>query len=255
MLAADRDRARRHRTLAQAAGARRDGERDSAAAVRVRREASSARWWTPDSVRTSSPSASMRPWHAKFVARSRELLHLETVRWSFDSLHLVESRTHPDGVVATALRAHARNRNERANPAHTAGPKIGYWINETDSHAPIRNAIISARKHRESLRNGALIEVSLCDNSRLIQPAGNHIEWKKIARRRSTAALGQIEKQFGKGSVMRLGDAAAAPTTWKPSPPVRSASTSRWASAACRADVSSRSTGRSLPVRPRSPFR
>ena len=64
------------------------------------------------------------------------------------------------------------------------------------------------------------------------------------------AALGQIEKQFGKGSVMRLGDASAA-TTSRSSPPARSGSTSRSASAACRAAASSRSTARSRPARPR----
>ena len=52
------------------------------------------------------------------------------------------------------------------------------------------------------------------------------------------AALGQIEKQFGKGSVMRLGDAACVLTTSRLYRPARSASTSRSASAACRAAAS-----------------
>jgi 2'-5' RNA ligase len=34
---------------------------------------------------------------ARKVRRVARELHLESVRWSFDSLHLVESETHPDG--------------------------------------------------------------------------------------------------------------------------------------------------------------
>ena len=58
------------------------------------------------------------------------------------------------------------------------------------------------------------------------------------------AALGQIEKQFGKGSVMRLGDATAAIRHRSRSPPARWVSISRSASAACRAAAWSRSTVR-----------
>lgn len=63
------------------------------------------------------------------------------------------------------------------------------------------------------------------------------------------AALGQIEKQFGKGSIMRLGEDR--------SMDVETISTgslsliSPWAQAACRWAVSSRSTGLNLPVKPR----
>jgi RecA/RadA recombinase len=60
-----------------------------------------------------------------------------------------------------------------------------------------------------------------------------------------TAALGQIEKQFGKGSVMRLGDASAS-TMSRRFRPVRWASTSRSASADCRAAAWSRSMARVL---------
>ena len=64
------------------------------------------------------------------------------------------------------------------------------------------------------------------------------------------AALGQIEKQFGKGSVMRLGDGTAAKN-------VEAVSTgsmglmSRWASAVCRKGELSKSTALSHPVKQR----
>ena len=48
------------------------------------------------------------------------------------------------------------------------------------------------------------------------------------------AALSQIERPFGKGSIMRLGKNDRSRRS-RPSPPARSASTSRSASAACRA--------------------
>ena len=56
------------------------------------------------------------------------------------------------------------------------------------------------------------------------------------------AALGQIERQFGKGAVMRMGDhdRQAIPAIW----------TSPWALAACQKAVSSRSTVLSRRVRP-----
>ena len=63
------------------------------------------------------------------------------------------------------------------------------------------------------------------------------------------AALGQIEKQFGKGSIMRLGEDRS--MDGKPSPPARFPLISPWAQAACRWAVSSRSTGLNLPVKPR----
>ena len=63
------------------------------------------------------------------------------------------------------------------------------------------------------------------------------------------AALGQIEKQFGKGSIMRLGEDRSMDV--KLSPPVRSRWISRWAQAVCRWGVSSKSTGRNHPVKPR----
>ena len=65
------------------------------------------------------------------------------------------------------------------------------------------------------------------------------------------AALAQIEKQFGKGSIMKMGEAQIAERPAASCPPARSASTSRSASAACRAAASSRSTGRNRPARPR----
>ena len=46
-------------------------------------------------------------------------------------------------------------------------------------------------------------------------------------------AVGQIEKQFGKGSIMRLGQTRRRSRRSRPSPPARSASTTRSASAAC----------------------
>ena len=61
------------------------------------------------------------------------------------------------------------------------------------------------------------------------------------------AALGQIEKQFGKGSIMRLGEDL--PWTWKPSPPVRFLWISRSAQAVCQWAVSLRSTGRNHRVK------
>ena len=65
------------------------------------------------------------------------------------------------------------------------------------------------------------------------------------------AALSQIERAFGKGSIMRLGKNDKAMDVETSSPPARSGSTSRSASAACRAAGSSRSTGRNPPARPR----
>ena len=64
-------------------------------------------------------------------------------------------------------------------------------------------------------------------------------------------ALAQIDRQFGKGSVMRLGRRTSGPRS-RSSPPVRSPSTSRSASAACPAAASSRSTVRSPRARRRS---
>ncbi len=49
------------------------------------------------------------------------------------------------------------------------------------------------------------------------------------------AALSQIERAFGKGSIMRLGKNAEGGRRSRRSRPARSASTSRSASAACRA--------------------
>lgn len=51
------------------------------------------------------------------------------------------------------------------------------------------------------------------------------------------AALGQIEKQFGKGSIMRTGEDAV-PWMWKLSPLVRFLLISHWALAVCRWAVS-----------------
>ena len=64
-------------------------------------------------------------------------------------------------------------------------------------------------------------------------------------------AVGQIEKQFGKGSIMRLGQRGAIAPVERHPHRRRSASTTRSASAACRAAASSRSTGRSRPARRR----
>jgi hypothetical protein len=64
------------------------------------------------------------------------------------------------------------------------------------------------------------------------------------------AALAQIEKQFGKGSIMRMGDGLAIDD-------IQTVSTGSlgldiaWASAACRAAGWSRSTARNPPARPR----
>ena len=72
-------------------------------------------------------------------------------------------------------------------------------------------------------------------------------------RERSKAiemAVGQIEKQFGKGSIMRLGQKDAG-TRFPPSRPAPSAWTMRSASAACRAAASSRSSARSRRARRR----
>ena len=64
-------------------------------------------------------------------------------------------------------------------------------------------------------------------------------------------AVGQIEKQFGKGSIMRLGQKGAIQPIDAPSRPAPSASTTPSASAACRAAASSRSSGRSRRARRR----
>jgi hypothetical protein len=67
-------------------------------------------------------------------------------------------------------------------------------------------------------------------------------------RKALTSALGQIEKQFGKGAIMRMGD--------RVNEAIETVSTgsgwiSRWASAACRAAAWWKSTGRSRRVKPR----
>ena len=63
------------------------------------------------------------------------------------------------------------------------------------------------------------------------------------------AALGQIEKQFGKGSVMRLGENTGMNIEHIPTGSIGLISHS--ASAVCRAAESLRSTDRNPPVRPR----
>lgn len=63
------------------------------------------------------------------------------------------------------------------------------------------------------------------------------------------AALGQIEKQFGKGSIMRLGEDRSMDV--KRSPPVRFPWISPSALAVCQWAVSSKSTGLNLPVKRR----
>ena len=64
-------------------------------------------------------------------------------------------------------------------------------------------------------------------------------------------AVSGIEKQFGKGAIMRLGDDEQAARGRRSFRPARWRSTSRSASAACRAAASSRSTGRSRRARRR----
>jgi recombination protein RecA len=62
-------------------------------------------------------------------------------------------------------------------------------------------------------------------------------------------AIDAIVQRFGKGAIMALGgDPGDRPNT-RSSPPARSTSTRRSASAACRAGASSRSTGPSPPAR------
>ncbi len=65
------------------------------------------------------------------------------------------------------------------------------------------------------------------------------------------AALAQIERQFGKGSIMRLGGDNPVVGDRSRSRPARSGSTSRSASAACRGAGSSRSTVRKARARRR----
>jgi hypothetical protein len=64
------------------------------------------------------------------------------------------------------------------------------------------------------------------------------------------SALAQIERQFGKGSIMKLGGDNAMRISRRPRR-VRSASTSRWGSAGCPRAGSSRSTGRKARARRR----
>ena len=65
------------------------------------------------------------------------------------------------------------------------------------------------------------------------------------------AALSQIERAFGKGSIMRLGKNQKAVEIETVPTGLDSVSTSRSASAVCRAAGSSRSTGRNPPARRR----
>jgi len=63
-----------------------------------------------------------------------------------------------------------------------------------------------------------------------------------------SAALSQIERQFGKGSVMRMGDRKR-----ERMPSISTGSlgwTSLWELAVCRKGVSWKSTGRNPPVKP-----
>ena len=78
-------------------------------------------------------------------------------------------------------------------------------------------------------------------------------EEEKAAKARDAAlqgALTQIERQFGKGTVMRMGDEGAQVASTR-SPRARCRSTSRWASAACHAGASWRSSARSPRARRR----
>ena len=63
------------------------------------------------------------------------------------------------------------------------------------------------------------------------------------------AALSQIEKQFGKGSIMRLGESEVSKDVMVPR--AHSASTLRSASGAFRGAAWSRSTARNHRARPR----
>ena len=63
------------------------------------------------------------------------------------------------------------------------------------------------------------------------------------------AALAQIEKQFGKGTIMRLGEGEVIEDIQVVSTGSLGL-TSPWASAACRAAGWSRSTARNHPARP-----
>lgn len=63
------------------------------------------------------------------------------------------------------------------------------------------------------------------------------------------AALGQIEKQFGKGSIMRLGEDRSMDV--ETISRVRFHWISRLGQVVCRWAVSSKSTDRNLPVKPR----
>lgn len=63
------------------------------------------------------------------------------------------------------------------------------------------------------------------------------------------AALGQIEKQFGKGSIMRLGEDRSMDVETISA--VRFHWISRLGQVVCRWAVSSKSTDRNLPVKPR----
>jgi hypothetical protein len=62
--------------------------------------------------------------------------------------------------------------------------------------------------------------------------------------------LDSLNKRFGEGAIMRLGDASTFKSN--PSPPVPSRWTSPSASAACRAAGSSKSTAQNPPARPPS---
>ena len=79
-------------------------------------------------------------------------------------------------------------------------------------------------------------------------------EDEKAAKARDAAlqgALTQIERQFGKGTVMRMGDEGAKVRVGVDPDRGARRSTSRSASAACRAGASSRSSARSPPARRR----
>jgi signal transduction histidine kinase len=141
-------------------------------------------------------------------------------------------------IVMERMLASREHLAERAVDGEQVLEKVAaarYDLLLLDCQMPIRDGFETARELRR----------------RELEAAAQCASPTPSVRRPFRARLTQIERQFGKGTVMRMGDPARASRSTR-SRPARSRSTSRSGSAACRGAGSSRSSARSPRVRRRS---